>query len=438
MAFLQGLFPPCIRELRHRNLSPVWAMASQVVTSAGNFVTSVIIVRELGLIEFGRFSIAFLIVMIVRNFLNGAVLTPMSVIAPKLRPATAPAYRGFLLTNGLGFSLGVSMLLYLITGALGQLISSPWLPDVALPLALANFTSNFADYFRRYEFVRFRPAWAFWIDGVRYMVQLGVLGALALFWHQGFTPQTALYAIALGGLAGCIFGAMIYGNLAHNRSLNRSLWLRHWKFVKWMTPGVVLDSIQSSAPLFIGAALMGEATLGGVRAVQQLANILSLPTNAMQQVAPSMAARRFQQGGLHAMTKLLGVLLALAMAMLILSSGIVLAGWDLVCGMLFKSHAPELLVIFLLYSLLNFESLLKQMFFVFFQSSENPRVFLETGLLGAVVTVVAILVLASYLNEIAIPMASIIANTAAIAFLLFRLGQTFARYRPPLAFPGKA
>lgn len=431
MRFLQNSpLLPQLRILYSKGEQPFWAIASQALTSGGNFFTTIIIVQSVGLTVFGRFSITFLTMMVVRSFLVGMLLTPMSVIGPKLHSTSDAAYRGFLLANAVSMSLIISIVLYVAFSLYGHLMGVEWLFDVAFGLGLANFTNNLADFFRRYEFSRSRAVRAFWIDFFRYATQLLLFLALSTIWLDWFTPQAALYAVAGGGLAACFAGAFYYGNFDCNRALNQIMWLRHWNFVKWVSPGVALESIHGMGPLFIGAALLGEATLGSVRMIQQLANILNLPINALQQIAPAIAARKFQQSGLQGLVYLLTRFLLGGLSLLVVSCAAILLGWEQICKLLFKSQESELLFIFVLYALLNFETLFKQLLFVFFHSIENPRVYLEAGFIAAVVSIVAIFPMTSIWGAYAIPASLIAGSTAVILFLGLRVNQSFSGKHP--------
>lgn len=421
-----------------RASGPGWAMLSQLITSGGNFITSAIIVRELGLVEFGRFSVAFMIIMIVRNLLNGAILVPMSVIGSKLRGSSAAVYRGFLALNGGVFAVGTSLLFLALGWALSALPGMMWFGDLALGAALANFTSNLADYFRRYEFTQFRAARACWIDAVRFFVQLAVIAALAVVWRGSFTAGTALLAVAAGGAAGTMLGLVIHGAVRWQGNFARAAWSRHARFIRWMLPSVALETLQANAPLFIGGAFLGEATLGSVRAVQQLANILSLPTNALQQVAPSMAGQRFKAAGAKAMGVLLFKLTLGGALILIGSSALVMVGWPVISEILFRSHDMHLFNIMLLYSLVNISSLGKQMLFIYFQSSERPRTVSGSALVGAVCAVLAVIALLPVLGDMAIPVASLLSSAAAIGFLIVIMNKSVARHRIGLLVPGSS
>lgn len=284
---------------------PAWAFSSQIVTSAANFATTILVVRIAGLGEFGRFSIAFMTMMIVRNVLVGAVLTPMSSIAPKLAPTSIRAYRGFLLANGIIFGFLTSALIYATFQIVGRYADLPWLNAMSLSLSLVIFTASMADFFRRFQFVVERSARAFIIDLVRFTVQLVMLGLVALGWRQTFDSDAALYCIAVGGISAIGVGMRFYGHAGWNASLSRLLWLRHWNFIKWLVPSMALEVLQSSVPQFAAAAILGESSLGLIKATQQITNILNLPLNALQQILPSLAATKLSKSGYAAMVKFL-------------------------------------------------------------------------------------------------------------------------------------
>ena len=120
-----------VARLYRGSRQPRWVMASQMVTSGANFATTLIVVTSLGLETFGQFSLCFILMMIARNFLVGLVLAPRSAITPRLGRHALAGYRGFLAANTLVFSLGSSLLLYVLAAPLGAVLDAPWLPHGA-------------------------------------------------------------------------------------------------------------------------------------------------------------------------------------------------------------------------------------------------------------------------------------------------------------------
>lgn len=387
---------------------PRWAMASQIVTSGANFVTAIIIVRVLGLEAFGLFSICFLLIMIVRNFLNGCVLVPMSSIGPKLRPTSLPAYRGFAAVNALAFAVLSGVLMFAIVTPLGTILNIPALPELALAAALANLAANLADYIRRHHFVYEAPARAFAVDLVRFGIQVGLLLWLAAAATGVFSAQTALYAMAAGSLCGIAVGCFGFGRASWSPRLSRVLWPRHWRFIKWMTPATALEAIQGNAPIFVAGALLGETALGLIRAVQQLANILNLPFNALQQIAPSMAARAFSGGGLQALSQFLTRVAGLSAGVLLVASIAVIAAADLIMGAVFRINVADALPVFLVFCVLNLALVLRLPLIVLYQVREEPSVITAANLVGGTVSLLLSLFLISEIGPAGVPLVGII------------------------------
>lgn len=418
-----------LRSLYRQSSEARWAFASQVVTSGANFATSVVIIRALGLAEFGRFSVAFLIMMIVRNFLNGTVLTPMSAIAPKLREASAPAYRGFLLANGAVFGLLTSGILFGLAGALGWLIGSPWLPELALALACANLTSTGADFYRRYQFVRLRSFTAFLIDAIRYAVQLGLLLLLATRYQGVFDAQAALYAMAAAGVAAMVFGAAIYGRMAWHRGMTRAMWPKHWNFVKWMTPSVALETVQTTLPQFVATVMLGEAALGLIRAIQQFTNILNLPMNALLQLLPSIAAARLKERGYDALTRLLrktGHATALMSGSL---AAAVMIGSPALAIAMGIPDTYRFTVLLALYLALNFVMALRFPAMVLVSTVEDPNANFVSSLAGVIMSVLLSYPLIATIGEVSVPLLAIFNVLATWAILHHRMTTRDGTYR---------
>ena len=394
------------------------AMGSQVITSAANFITSILLVRGLGLEQFGRFSVAFLLIMVVRNFLNGMVLTPMSVVAPRLRTGSDAAYRGFLLVNAIGFCIGASLLLWSTSVPLGALLNAPWLPEFAIAIAVASATTNFTDFLRRYFFVRSAGATALTVDFLRFTVQLAILATAYVAAPDLLSPTFALWSMTAGSIVAGLVGMLRYGEASWSRRLWKTAWPRHWNFIKWMTPTMALDSVQGQAPMFIGAAILGESALGLVRAIQQVANVLNLPFNALTQIAPSMGATAMKEAGIQGLKKLL-------LRMTLFSVSVVGAG-SLLVLMLYKKILVDLLGItepgafgvLLAYMLLNIFMLLRLALIIFTQVKERPAINTAANIVGtSFALIVAPFMIVSF-GALAIPSMSVLIVLVTIMILV--------------------
>lgn len=394
-----------------------WAMAGQIVTSGANFATTIIIVNSLGLEEFGRFSMCFLLIMITRNFLNGLVLTPMASIAPKLSPVSIPAYRGFLALNGLVFVAISSVILLIGSAPLGVALNALWLQSLALPLVIASVAANGADFLKRYHYVYVNPARAFWVDASRFSVQIGILLLLAFPFRAVFSPQNALYAIAIGGLVGFLVGVFQFGALDWSNRFSAAAWPRHKNFIKWMTPSIIVETVQSNGPMLVGLAVFGDAALGLIRTVQSLANALDVPFNGLAQVLPTLASRAYTDGSKRAMSSLLWTSFLYASMAFFALFAVVFLNFQSVSNLMNINGLEQALVLFLVFVTFNYSRLCRLHLSSGFFALELPDVTFRENLLGMIVSV-GILVLAVATHTlIFIPVALAVSGLASAAYL---------------------
>lgn len=407
--------------LYQRASQPFWAMGSQIVTSGANFLTTIIIVRSLGIEEFGQLSMYFLMMMITRYFLLDTMLLPMSTIGPKLSCHSLKAYRGFLLANGLIFATCSSLLLALLFVPLGYLLNTPWLSAFWLPFVLANFTAIMADFVRRYHFVYERPILAFFVDLIRFSIQIGLLLLMAWKLPDHFSSQSALYILAIAAIIAALFGALTYGSINWCVRFNRAIFPRHWNFIKWMTPSVALEVLQGPGIMLIAGGLFGEAILGGVRAMQSLANTINLPMNALQQIAPSLAAREYKKS-IQKLRRFLTRLALISLSIVFTITLLVAINANLLINELFNLPGEDYFWLLMLFCLLNIILAIRFPLQTYLQTLEKPGYILAASFLGAIVSISALFMLVQF-GETAVPLSRNIAYLASLIVFVFGLSR---------------
>lgn len=364
---------------------PRWAMASQLVVSGANFGTTIIVLRSIGFEAFGQFSLCFLLIMVTRNYLCGVVLDPMSAIAPKLRAVSAPSYRSFLGLSVVGFAALSTAIIVVLTLPLAYLLSAPWLPALAVALALANFVSCFADYASRYHFVYNQPIKAFAVDCMRYGLQVLCILALTLSDAAWLSPTTILYSLACGSVLGAFVGLVTQGPFSWSSRLARVVWPRHLNFIRWMSLSISVETVQALAPMFIGIAFLGEAALGAVRAIQQMTNILNLPTNALLQILPARGAAIYKSHGAARLRSHLKVTVRWVTFYFAVTAAVLVVLGPMIAQVLYNAVPPSFYAILFLYVAANFFISVRVIVGVMFLSMERPRLVLRIHLVGAAI-----------------------------------------------------
>lgn len=394
-----------LNDMARKGQQAYWAVASQIVAGAAGFVTSVILIRQLGLEDFGRFSIAALIIIIVKNFAEGLVFAPMAAVGPKLNSFAVIPYRGFVLVTALVFFVINGGLVWSAFAFASLIIDADWLLKFAPVVAFASATSGLSDFFRRQQFLIGAPARSFGLEALRYTLQLGAIGGLASFSAQHLSALTAVAIVAGSALGSGILGYILYGSWSLNPKMTRAAGRRHWNFTRWMFPSLFFETLQSNFPLFYTTFILGEAALGLVRVVQQVAALLNLPVNSLAQVIPGIAARILSKRGLLATQTFLN-LTGSIMTILAISMGfLVFVISDQLSEQMNITDYYGFKVLVGLFAFINVVNSIRFSSLVLINTTENTRANLLASMAGALVSILTSALLLNMLGEKVVPVA---------------------------------
>jgi O-antigen/teichoic acid export membrane protein len=249
----------------------VTTVADQAFSSASNFLVGVVVARLAGPGAFGAFALAYSVWLAVAGVHRALVVNPMLVADSGShgdgdRVERALAAEGVL---GLAAAAVIAMAgtaLWLTgLGPLGRtlLVLAPWLPVLLVQ-----------DLWRWAGFMRGRPGKAlandvaFAVAQVTLMIALGAAGRL----------QTGMVLAAWGG--GGAVGAIVGTRQFRTRLRLAGGWAvlrRSWPDGRWLLADFLTSYGASQAWLYLVAVVLGPASLGLLRAAQNLLG----PTNVL-------------------------------------------------------------------------------------------------------------------------------------------------------------
>lgn len=321
--------------------------------------------------------------MIMRNILDATVLIPMSSLLPKLAKYPSSFYRYFGLLYATCYAIFSSILLLLLAILINNLGSYTWVGPIALTLGIANFFTNIADFIRRYFIVTEGAFHGFLLDLTRMVVQILLLFSFLFFSHDFLGVNNALVILAIANFAGIAIGFKLYGPIQKKKRYNKLMWANHLTFAKWMLPSAAFESIMGSGPLIIAGGVLGDAALGLIRSVQQVANILNLPINTLQHILPSMASRRYVESGIISLRRFIlfaavfgSVMVGFGAIILLLLSDLIFKGWMTV-------NDPNAVFLLCAFGGLACFVLLRRVFAVYFFALEDSRSVTIANVFGA-------------------------------------------------------
>ena len=289
---------------RYRHLN--WAMADQGMVSAVNFLTGLLLARYLGLEEFGRYTLAWMAVEFLQSFQHSLIIAPMMSLGPQEERSRWKFYLGSVVSCQAILTL-VSMTLFVAAIYVLSTAKPEWrMEGIILPLAAAALASQLQNFVRRYLFTCNRGEYAFAIDFVRYGGQIIVLAVLFLsVTSLKMDAGSCLWVVAGASAASAFAGGLAFEAIGLQADIFRQTVRRHWDFAKWLMSSELLR--WGCGNLFIAAsgALLGAATVGAIRAAQNLVGLCHIVLLGLENVVPVRAARIYSAEGIRALLDLL-------------------------------------------------------------------------------------------------------------------------------------
>ena len=298
-------------------------LVDQAVVSGVNFLTTVLLVRELGLSGFGVFSLVWLFVLLAVGLEQALVAQPLLTIGPKTEgPARAPYLGAVLVLQGIYTLLcGVAVVVaygFVLTHWDGEVLAGTFLPVVLVVLAKQAHA-----FVRSSFFVRGARRAALANDMLAYLGQLAGLGVL---WTTGHLDLVhALWVIAAGSSLATLVALTRHREWRTTGPALAEAAKRHWHFSRWLAAMQAAQFFASNSFLVAAGALLGAGAVGAIKAAHSVVGVLHLVFLAMENVAPISAARHYVAEGMAGLVRYIGRLGAVGLgATLIISATLVL------------------------------------------------------------------------------------------------------------------
>ena len=273
------------------------------MVSASNFLTGIILVRGLGLVEFGRFTIAYVILLLANSIQLSFISSPMITLGSLC--ATDGERRSFV--RGV---YGVQLVFCLIATAGTVLATLLYLridrsgvpSSFVMPFTAAVALFLMQDWLRRYFFTMGKAAASVWNDAISYVGQVVVL---AVLWaaHR-LAIGTAFWAIALTSGLAFALGAF-REHLGSTRTLTRAAWRRIRSLSIDLGISNQLQWLVYQGAMLVGASVAGPQAAGGVRATQNVIGPVNIAFQAMENIVPIRAAEEMRRSGIRGAARFL-------------------------------------------------------------------------------------------------------------------------------------
>lgn len=273
----------------HRRTRLALTVADNVCSSGSNFLVGIVVAREAGAAQFGVFSLAYVLSLVLIGANRALIAFPMMIESggPPRREVVARALSATLLVAG-----GLAALLAVV--GLGA-VAAGHRPEGTLLLTLAVWLPALAlqDLWRFVAFARRRPGLAVQNDGTYLGVQCLVLFGLVATGRVSAT--TALGAWGIGAVAGAAVG-FLQARIGPGRGAIS--YLRDtFRQGRWMLADFSASWAVNYAYTLVVTATLGAAQVGILRAGVTIMGPTHLVILAGDSYGLPEASRALDQGG---------------------------------------------------------------------------------------------------------------------------------------------
>ena len=388
----------------------------QALVSGSNFITGIILVRGLGLVEFGRFTIAYAILLLANSVQLSFISSPMITLGSLC--ATPQERRNFvrgMFGVQLIFCAIASLLAVVGTAGYVSFRHSAGAMGFLLPFASAVVAFLMQDWLRRYYFTVGKAAASLWNDVISYLGQVVVL--CFLWWSHRLSLNMALWSIAVTSGAAFTVGALLE-RLACTREETRASWGQAHAISIDLGIANQLQWLVYQGAMLIGAGVVGAQAAGGVRATQNIVGPVNVAYQAMENIVPVRAAEEMKRGGIERVSAFLFRFGAFGfVALLLFFSAVALFSRQFLSffyGRQLHAYAG-VLDLQMLYFLLTWP--IRQVAFLF-RTIKYTRPILVGSVVAAIVSLAAVYPAVRGFGAIGIMLAAVAAQIGNLAYML--------------------
>lgn len=243
------------------------ASADQAILSAMNFLTAIILIKMVSIVEYGYYSIAFTIILFLISIQNAIINAPLAVLLVQKKSTQKKEYVSSLcygqyiaILPVAGFCLATTLLLKFI--GFDQALAA-----VVLSICFAISGILLREFIRSYFFAEDRAVKVLKLDVLYVILFFGFIAISYLLFK--ISVGKIFFIMGLSALlVGMFFGRNI--NWQFRFKPIKDSYSENWKFGKWALGGVTVTHLQNYCYLYLLGALVGSTSVAEVSAARLL------------------------------------------------------------------------------------------------------------------------------------------------------------------------
>ena len=272
----------------------------QVMASACNFLLGILLIRWLGLEQYGVYAIAWMAVMFTIGMNQAWIIKPMQSLLPKEKAENQK--ETFAILQGLQWlsvsavfvlAMGLYAIAYFLLAGNLYLTYVPILIGLTLGLVLQ-------DFYRKLFFIKGNFQSSFWMDFILYPGQITAL--FLLYFNGSMNLGNTFIALLTCTSISVIFAIHQLSIIpVLNIAKIKEKALTFFKFAKWLMGTAILQWFSGNYFIIVAIGVLGPIAIGAIRMGQQVIGLSHVLFLAMENIVPVEAARRQKEGSYPAM-----------------------------------------------------------------------------------------------------------------------------------------
>jgi len=263
----------------------------QAIVSGSNFVLGLLLVRFLGLEQYGIFMVGWMAVLFLLSLHQSFFTKPMLTFSAEAEGKELQKYLSNLWI--IQWMMGWGVLAPLV--AIASFFNPFEVPLDIFPMFVLSFFYMLQDFGRKYFFINKNYLGAVWSDIKVYGF---IFSNLLIF---NYLEQLSLQSLTIIMTVGYILGltSKHFWNLSFNFKVNEIIPTikRHYHFSIWLLGTSVMQWFSSNFFIVAAAGVLGASAVGILRIGQNIIGLTHVLFLGMENVIPTEASRQFLKNG---------------------------------------------------------------------------------------------------------------------------------------------
>ncbi len=274
-------------------------LIDQMLVSGSNFLLGILLARQLGVESYGQFALLWLIVLFFSSLQLAYIISPMLTLGSKKSFLVLERYLSVMLYLQVLFSFLLMIGLYAFF-EIAPSINEKWnIGDLKIYVIFTTLFFLSQDFLRRYFIIKTNYFKLILIDSIAYLGQLLIIAYFMYMNNLGL--NTAFLSISVSFLLSLLIGYMQVSRVSTAIKYKRLIFLKNWKFSKWLVYSAILQWGSGNFFILVGGAILGSWSVGVIRVMQNTMGIFHVLFIALENILPINFAKIYRKNGYKSM-----------------------------------------------------------------------------------------------------------------------------------------